>query len=52
MGRVCPPFYGKETVMNLIDKISKIDEKINALAIEREEYVADLKKEIKESTTA
>ena len=47
MGIVAPPLYGEETIINKVDKITKIDEKINALLIEREEAVEDLKKSIK-----
>lgn len=47
MGRVCPPYYGLEDSIAIIDKISAIDEKINELAIERETYVKDLKAQIK-----
>lgn len=46
MGWQCPPSYGIEDVYQKIEKISAIDEKINELAIEREKYVKDLKKEI------
>ena len=51
MGKTCPPFYGIESVMDLVNKISKIDEEINKLAIEREKYVADLKEQIKENAS-
>lgn len=47
MGRVCPPLYGIEGVVDIIDKISTIDEKINELAIERETHVKALKEQIK-----
>lgn len=47
MGFDCPPLYGIESIEKKIDKISKIDEKINELLIEREHYVAELKEEIK-----
>lgn len=46
MGLAAPPLYGVEDVIKKIDKIAKIDEKINALLIERESYVADLKEAI------
>ena len=46
-GQACPPLYGVESLEAKIDKITKVDEKINELAIEREKYVADLKEEIK-----
>ena len=48
-GQAFPPFYGVESIEKKIDKISEIDEKINALAIEREKYVADLKEETKKT---
>lgn len=47
MGKSMPPLYGVESLEEKIDKITKVDEKINELAIEREKYVADLKEEIK-----
>lgn len=47
MGIMAPPNYGEETIINKVDAITKIDEKINALLIEREEAVEDLKKSIK-----
>lgn len=47
MGIVCPPLYGKEDALAIIDEITKIDEKINALLIEREAKVENLKKSIK-----
>lgn len=47
MGFDFPPLYGIESIEKKIDKISKIDEKINELLIEREHYVAELKEEIK-----
>lgn len=47
MGRVCPPYYGLQDAVAIIDKIATIDEKINELAIERETYVKDLKEQIK-----
>lgn len=47
MGIVAPPNYGEETIINKLDAITKIDEKINALLIERESAVEDLKKSIK-----
>ena len=51
MGRFYPPLYGTETAVSIIKKISDIDEKINELAIEREKYVKDLKKEIEKLNT-
>lgn len=47
-GRDCPPFYGKADIFDIIAKISKVDEKINELAIEREQYVKDLEEKVKE----
>ena len=47
MGKACPPYYGVEDAESIIDKIAVVDEKINALFIEREKYVEDLKKAIK-----
>lgn len=41
MGIELPPWYGE---VETIDKIAKIDEKINALFIERAHYVEELKK--------
>ena len=52
MGFGFPPAYGIEQIMTKIDKIAKIDEKINALLIEREEYVKDLKDAIKKENSA
>ena len=52
MGIWAPPLYGTETAVSIIEKISNIDEKINELAIEREKYVKDLKKEIQKVNTA
>ena len=46
-----PPWYGTEGLLDIANKITKIDEKINELAIEREEYVEDFKKEIKKLNT-
>ena len=51
MGLWAPPLYGTETAVSIIEKISNIDEKINELAIEREKYVKDLKKEIQKIST-
>lgn len=47
-GDMCPPWYGEA---DLIDKISKVDEKINELFIIRAEYVETLKKSIQEKNT-
>lgn len=47
-GRHMPPLYGKADVFDIIAKISKVDEKINKLAIEREQYVKDLEEKVKE----
>lgn len=44
-GDALPPWYGET---DLIDKISKVDEKINELFIIRAEYVETLKKSIQE----
>ncbi len=44
-GDMCPPWYNET---ELLDKISKVDEKINELFIIRAEYVETLKKSIKE----
>lgn len=41
----------QKTQLQLLKKISDIDEKINELAIEREKYVKDLKKEIEKINT-
>ena len=51
MGLAFPPFYGVEDVMKKIDKIAKIDEKINELLIERESYVADLKEAVEKENS-
>lgn len=51
MGKAFPPYYFKEDAIKLIDKITKVDEKINALMIEREQYVAELKEKLKEKDT-
>lgn len=50
-GKACPPLYCTETAVEIIEKISAVDEKINELAIERESYVKALKKELKKSDT-
>ena len=51
MGWGCPPSYGIKDALRIIKDISKIDEKINELAIEREKYVKDLEKEIQKINT-
>ena len=51
MGHAFPPFYGVEDVMKKIEKIAKLDEKINELLIERESYVADLKEAIEKQNS-
>lgn len=50
-GGTCPPFYGTEDIIAKIDEISKIDEKINALLIEREQLVTDLKEAIEKENS-
>lgn len=52
MGRVSPPLYKLEEVMEVIDKISIVDEQINELMIKRELYVKDLKQKVKASTNS
>lgn len=49
MGRVSPPLYKLEEVMEVVNKISTVDEKINELLIQREVYVKDLKEKVKAS---
>lgn len=51
MADVCPPLYGIEDIMSMIDNISKVDEKINALLIEREQLVTDLKEAIEKENS-
>lgn len=46
-----PPLYGYESILDKFDKISAIDEKINELAIEREELVKAVKEEIKKANS-
>lgn len=46
-----PPLYSIQSIVDKIDEISKIDEKINALLIEREKYVTDLKEAIKKENS-
>lgn len=50
-GRDFPPLYSIQSIVDKIDEISKIDEKINALLIEREKYVTDLKEAIKKENS-
>ena len=50
-GQDWPPFYGIEQIVAKIDKIAKLDEKINELLIEREEYVKDLKEAIEKENS-
>lgn len=52
MGRVSPPLYKLEEVMEITNKISDIDEQINELMIKRELYVKDLKQKVKASTNS
>lgn len=47
MGEWAPPLYGTDDAIKIIEKIAKVDEKINELAIEREGYVKTLKEQIK-----
>ena len=49
MGRVRPPLYKLEEVMEVVNKISVVDEKINELLIQREVYVKDLEEKVKAS---
>ena len=51
MGWQAPPSYGIKDALRIIKDIANIDEKINVLAIEREKYVKDLKKEIQKIST-
>ena len=46
-----PPFYKVQELMEKIEEISKVDEKINALLIEREQLVTDLKEAIKKENS-
>lgn len=48
MGRLRPPLYKLEEVMEVVNKISNIDEEINEKLIQRELYVKDLKAKVKE----
>ena len=47
-----PPFYKAQELMEKIEEITKLDEKINALLIEREELVTNLKEAIKKEDSA
>lgn len=47
MGRISPPLYKLGEAMEVVNKISEIDEQINDLMIKRELYVKDLKQKIK-----
>lgn len=47
-GQDCPPLYNEEEIVNKVEEILKIDEKINELFIEREMKVENLKKAIAE----
>lgn len=49
MGKGCPPYYGVEDAVTVIDKIADIDVKINELMIQREAYVEDLKEKLKKA---
>lgn len=51
MGEAAPPYYGVESIEKKIDRIAKLDEKINELLIKREQYVEDLKEAIKNQNT-
>lgn len=51
MGWRCPPYYKKDTPVDIIKEIADIDVKINELFIVREKYVADLTKAIKEENS-
>lgn len=42
-----PPLYGIKDILQEIDAITNIDEKINTLAIERELHVKALKEKVK-----
>lgn len=51
MGLDCPPYYGVEAIAKKIEKISAVDEKINVLLIEREQYVTELKEAIEKENS-
>jgi hypothetical protein len=42
MGLDFPPYYGVKSILSIVKEIAKIDEKINVLAIEREQLVTKL----------
>lgn len=46
-GKTAPPLYGIEDILTMLNKITDVDEQINALMIKRETYVEDLKQQIK-----
>ena len=46
MGKFVPPFYGVESTVKVINKITAIDEQINELLIQREHYAEELKQAI------
>ena len=48
-GRMRPPLYKLEEVMEVVNKIAGIDTQVNELMIQRELYVKDLKQKIKET---
>lgn len=48
----CKPLYGTETIMQKVENISKIDEKINILMLEREKECEALKEEIEKFNTS
>lgn len=50
-GADCPPFYNVQSIMEKIEEISKVDEKINALLIEREQLVTYLKEAIEKENS-
>lgn len=50
-GADCPPFYKAQELMEKIEEITKLDEKINALLIEREELVTNLKEAIEKENS-
>lgn len=43
MGKAAPPYYYIETIVKQIEKIAKLDAKINELFVEREQYVEEHK---------
>lgn len=48
MGKSYPPLYKEVSLVEIVDKISDLDEQINVLAIEREKYVEAFKEKVKE----